>query len=180
MKFTKGSTLQKLGNLHKFSKTANTTLNKNRKDGICMKVKECMCEEVYTCTPETTISQVAKIMCGNHIGCVPVCDEQQGVVGIVTDRDIILRAVACDKEATTTRVSDIMTSTTTCCEENADVKEASKMMGEQQIRRLPVTDNGKLVGILTLGDLARHKNVGDSEVGKTAECICGCDDKNAE
>lgn len=145
-----------------------------------MKVKECMCEEVFTCTPETTISQVAKMMSENHIGCVPVCDNQQEVVGIVTDRDIILRAIACDKEASHTRVSDIMTTNTTCCEENDEISQASKLMGEYQIRRIPVTENGRIVGILTLGDLAKHKNINHTEVGQTAENICGCDKKNAE
>ncbi len=145
-----------------------------------MKVKDCMCGDVYTCTPDTTVNQVAKIMCDNHIGCVPICDEHNCVVGILTDRDIILRTVACDKDAQTTKVSDIMTSNTTCCDCNTDITEASKIMGDEQVRRIPVTENGKIIGILTLGDLAKNKEINNNEVGNTAECICGCDKKNAQ
>ena len=144
-----------------------------------MKVKDCMCNQVCYCTPNTTISEVAKKMNENHVGCIPVCDNNNCVVGIVTDRDIILRAVACNKD-NNTAVSEIMTCNTSCCDCNNDLSEVSKMMGEQQIRRIPVTENGKLIGILTLGDLAKNKQINNEFVGHTAECICGCNDKNAE
>lgn len=145
-----------------------------------MKVKECMCSEVCYCKPDSTISQVAKMMCENHIGCIPVCNEDNCVVGILTDRDIILRAVACDKDAQNTKVSDVMSCNIICCDCNSEVKDASKTMGEEQIRRIPVTENGKLVGILTLGDLAKNEQINSEFVGETTECICGCGSKNAE
>lgn len=144
-----------------------------------MKVKDCMCNQVCYCTPNTTINEVARKMNENHIGCIPVCDNNNCVVGIVTDRDIILRAVACNKD-NNTAVSEIMTCNASCCDCNSDLKDASKLMGEQQIRRIPVTENGKLVGILTLGDIARNQQISNEFVGKTAECICGCNDKNAQ
>ena len=145
-----------------------------------MKVKECMCGEVCYCKPDCSINEVAKLMCENHIGCIPVCNDEKCVVGILTDRDIILRTVACDKSASNTKVSDVMTCNTKCCDCNTDIAEASKIMGQEQVRRIPVTENGKLVGMLTLGDMARNQQINNEFVGKTAECICGCNEKNAE
>ena len=145
-----------------------------------MKVKDCMCDDVCCVKPETKITEVAKLMSENHIGCIPVCNDEKCVVGILTDRDIILRTVACDKSASNTKVSDVMTCNTKCCDCNTDIAEASKIMGQEQVRRIPVTENGKLVGILTLGDMARNQQINNEFVGKTAECICGCNDKNAQ
>ncbi len=145
-----------------------------------MKVKDCMCNQVCYCKPDCSVNEAAKIMCENHVGCIPVCNDNKCVVGIITDRDIILRSVACNKEASNTKVSDVMTCNTICCDCNSEVTEASKIMGEQQIRRIPVTENGKLVGILTLGDLAKNQQIDNQFVGKTAECICGSTEKNAE
>lgn len=145
-----------------------------------MKVKECMCGNVCYCTPNTKISEVAKLMNKNGIGCIPVCDDKKCVVGILTDRDIILRSVACDKDTCGTNVSDIMTCNTVCCDCNEDVNAAVESMGKTGIRRIPVTENGKLVGILTMGDLAKHQNISCECVGTTLENICNCTDKNCK
>lgn len=145
-----------------------------------MKVKECMCGNVCYCTPNTKISEVAKLMNKNGIGCIPVCDDKKCVVGILTDRDIILRSVACDKDTCGTKVSDIMTCNTVCCDCNEDVNAAVESMGKTGIRRIPVTENGKLVGILTMGDLAKHQNISCECVGTTLENICNCTDKNCK
>ena len=145
-----------------------------------MKAKECMCENVCYCTPETTISDVAKIMNEYKVGCVPVCDNQNCVVGILTDRDIILRSVACGKDANTTHVSEIMTCNTTCCDCNDDIGSITECMGKTGVRRIPVTEKGKLVGMLTIGDLAKHQNVSQECVGNTLENICNCNHQNAQ
>lgn len=145
-----------------------------------MKVKECMCGNVCYCTPNTKISEVAKLMNKNGIGCIPVCNDKKCVVGILTDRDIILRSVACDKDTCGTNVSDIMTCNTVCCDCNEDVNAAVESMGKTGIRRIPVTENGKLVGILTMGDLAKHQNISCECVGTTLENICNCTDKNCK
>ncbi len=144
-----------------------------------MKIKDCMCNSICYCRPYTTIGEVAKTMSKNHVGCMPVCNDENHVVGIVTDRDIILRAVACNKDNNTS-VSEIMTTNTVSCDCNNEVTEASKIMMNEQIRRIPVTENGKLVGILTLGDLARNMQINNEFVGKTAESICISNNKNAE
>ena len=66
-----------------------------------MKISECMSKDVCFVKPDCNTYDAARIMCENHIGCIPVCDEQKSVVGILTDRDILLRAVACNKETKT-------------------------------------------------------------------------------
>ena len=143
-----------------------------------MKVKECMCNNICYCMPNTKISDAAKMMNDNHIGCIPVCDNNKCVVGILTDRDIVLRSIACDKDVKNTDVSEIMTCNTTCCDCNEDISNITKIMGETGIRRIPVTEQGKLVGMLTIGDFAKHQNISCECVGSTFETICKCENKN--
>ena len=148
-----------------------------------MKVKDCMCTEVCCVKPETKISEVAKLMCKNHIGSIPVCDTNNCLCGIVTDRDIILRSIACDKDVKTTPVSDIMSTNVCTCEENEEMANAENKMGTNKVRRLPVCDNNKkVVGILTLGDIAQNRSkLDDREICITFEDVCDCDtNKNAE
>lgn len=145
-----------------------------------MKVKDCMCNDVKFITPNTTICDCAKLMSTNHIGCVPVCDDSKNVVGVVTDRDIILRAIACDKDYKSVPVSDIMTCNVCFCDANADIKEAQKLMSQNAIRRLPVIENNKIVGIITLGDFAKNENANTEAAWNTLENICDCKTRNAE
>ena len=140
-----------------------------------MKVKDCMCGEVCCVKPETNISEIAKLMEKNHIGCVPVCDNKDCIVGVITDRDIILRSVACDKDLKTTKASEIMTCNVCTCTQNDDINEAERKMAKNQIRRIPVVDNNKVIGILTLGDLAHYsEETGEAKFCNTVEDICGC------
>lgn len=148
-----------------------------------MKVKECMCNDVCCVKPETKIQEVAKLMTQNHIGCIPVCDNNNCICGIVTDRDVLLRCVACDKDTKQTPVSDIMTCDVCTCKEDDEMTNAESKMGQNQIRRLPVCDNqNRVVGILTLGDLAQNGGaLGTKQVCTTVENICDCQgNKNAE
>lgn len=142
-----------------------------------MKIKDCMSTEVHWVMPETKVAEVAKLMKNNHIGCVPVCDSNNTVCGIVTDRDILLRAVACDKDVNQTLTSDIMTTNVYTCKQDEEVSNAETKMSTYQIRRLPVCDdNHKMVGILTLGNLAQNDNqIGEDRVGKTLNNICDCE-----
>ena len=133
--------------------------------------------------PETKIQEVAKLMSENHIGCIPVCDENQCICGIVTDRDVLLRCVACNKDTNQTPVSDIMSCNVCTCKEDDEITNAETKMGQNQIRRLPVCDDkNKVVGILTLGDLAQNdQEIGKQQVCSTLENICNCqENKNAE
>lgn len=148
-----------------------------------MKVKECMCNDVCCVKPDTNLNQVAKLMNERHVGCIPVCDDNNCICGIVTDRDILLRAVACEKDTQSCQVSDIMTCNVCTCKEDDDMTNAESKMSQNQIRRLPVCDqNNHVVGILTLGDLTQNdRELGKEQVCTTIENICDCKgNKNAE
>ena len=145
-----------------------------------MKVKDCMCNEVLCANPSSTVQDCATMMCNKHVGCIPVCDTTQKVVGLVTDRDIILRCVACNKDPKSTPISEIMTCNPCCCTPETDIQEVENLMSQNQVKRIPVMENNRIVGILTLGDLAANSQVDDNGVDNTLNCICGCKDKNAE
>ena len=95
-----------------------------------MRVKDCMCGEVCWVKPDTKVSEIAKIMNQNHIGCVPVCDDKNSLVGIITDRDIILRTIACDKDVKTTNASEIMTCNVCTCNKEDNIYDAELKMEE--------------------------------------------------
>ena len=139
-----------------------------------MKVKECMTNSVYNCAPETTIQDAAKQMSSNHIGCLPVCDNNNNIVGLITDRDIVLRSVAYGKDAKTTPISEIMTTNVCCCNSDDEVNVAEKLMGTMQIKRIPVLENNKVVGMITVGNLVNDTKVTSIEVSNTLENICHC------
>ena len=146
-----------------------------------MKVKDCMCRDVFYLTKESSVEDCAKKMEEYHIGCIPVCDTNKKMVGIVTDRDIILRAVACSKDAKTTPLSEIMTKKVCCCLESDEVNIIENKMSNEQIRRIPVVnDSNQIVGIISLKDLCTNENLNNISAGKTLENICSCDKKNAE
>lgn len=138
-----------------------------------MKVKDCMCSEVSCVKPETSLKEVAKIMQKTHVGCIPVCDNKNTVVGLVTDRDLVLRGIACNKDINIP-VSEIMTTKVYTVTPDADVTEASKVMCDSQVKRVPVIENEELVGIITLGDLANNQEVQGTQVYTTVEGICKC------
>ena len=138
-----------------------------------MKVKECMCNQICAEKQETTIYDIAKLMQTNNIGCVPICDNSNSIVGIVTDRDIVLRGVGCDKNTKTTPVSEIMTTNIYCCTPNDDIYDAECKMSQNQVRRMPVLENNQVVGMSTIGDLAQNsRQIGKREVSSTISNIC--------
>ena len=142
-----------------------------------MKVQDCMCNDVCCIKPETKIEEAAKLMSQNHVGCLPVCDNNNSICGIVTDRDLILRCVACNKDIKQTPVSDVMTCNVSTCKKTDDITNAESKMGQKQIRRLPVCDdNNKVVGILTIGDIINNEN-NEKEICTTLETICNCEGK---
>lgn len=143
-----------------------------------MKVRDCMCNQVWYVTPTNTVQDCANIMSNKHVGCIPICDNSQNVVGLVTDRDIILRCIACNKDPKSTPITDIMTCNPCCCTPEADIKEVEKLMSQNQVKRIPVIENNKVVGILTLGDLASNEQINDQGVTATLNNICRCNEKN--
>ena len=133
-----------------------------------MNVSEVMTAQVVTASPRTTISEVARTMAQIESGAVPVSDDGR-VVGLITDRDIVLRVVA-EGLGLDTPVSDVMTEGVETCREDDNVAEATAKMGAKQIRRLVVLDeSGRLAGILSLGDVA--VDYGAKAVGKTLSDI---------
>ncbi len=146
-----------------------------------MKVKDCMCNDVCCVKPETTVSEVAKLMGQYHVGSIPICDNQNCLCGIVTDRDILLRTVACNKNANTTPISEVMTTNVCSCTQNDEISNAQNKMSENQIRRLPVCDESNhVIGILTLGNLSQNdQQIGTQEVCQTLGNICNCN-QNAQ
>ncbi|MCB2305169.1 CBS domain-containing protein [Clostridium estertheticum] len=119
-----------------------------------MKISEIMTKEVISLSVDDTVERAAQIMKEYNIGSIPVNTKGRGLVGIITDRDIILRCVAEGKDIKVQKIREIMTSNPVVGDENINVNDATRIMGERQIRRLPITSNNELIGIVTLGDLA--------------------------
>ncbi|WP_407268106.1 CBS domain-containing protein [Radiobacillus sp. PE A8.2] len=116
-------------------------------------VKEIMSTDITYCTAETQVSEVAKKMKDRNIGAIPICGSNQELLGMVTDRDLVIRGYANDKTGTS-KVKEVMSDQLVSATPDTTVQEASSMMAEHQIRRLPIVDRGELVGVVSLGDLA--------------------------
>jgi CBS domain-containing protein len=121
-----------------------------------MQLQDVMTPEVEVITPEASIYDAATKMSHRDIGPLPVCDGER-LVGMLTDRDITVRAVAAGRDPLTTQVRAIMTPDVVYGFEDQDVQDAARLMAQDQIRRLPVLTRSKqLVGMVALGDLAVH------------------------
>lgn len=119
-----------------------------------MRVKDVMTRSVETVSPDSSLQETAERMKSLDVGPMPVCESDR-LVGMITDRDITVRAVAQGFGASMGKVRDVMTSDVVFCRENDSVAQAAQLMKIHQIRRLVVMDdNDRLVGIVSLGDLA--------------------------
>ena len=122
-----------------------------------MKVKEIMTTNIAALAPDNTVMDAAKSMQSHNIGCMPVCQPNGSVAGIITDRDIVVRNLAENGDPKTSLVKDIMTNNVITVQADADVDTAAEIMASNKIRRLPVVQNHSLVGMISIGDLAtRH------------------------
>ena len=139
-----------------------------------MLVKEIMSKRLVAVSPNDTISGAAELMQRHDIGTVLVCDSD-GLRGVVTDRDIVVRCVSAGKN-TNSKVSDIMTSSPVSISPESTSLEAARLMAQEQVRRLPVVDDDRVVGIVSLGDMARAQNldvevaVAIADISETKEC----------
>lgn len=118
-----------------------------------MKVKDIMTKDVAFINPDSKVVEAAQMMQKHNVGSIPVCD-QSGVIGIITDRDIIVRNIAHGKSPQDTPVRDVMTGQVVTASPDMEVDEVSGMMASKQIRRVPVVDNNMIVGMVALGDIA--------------------------
>jgi len=119
-----------------------------------MKVKEAMHKGVEWVGPDTPVTELAKLMCKHNIGAIPI-GENDKLIGMVTDRDIVCKGLAQDSiDLAQTTARDVMTPGIHCCREDDDLAKAVRHMETLAVRRLPVINKGgRMVGILTLGDV---------------------------
>lgn len=119
------------------------------------KISDIMTKNVDFVTPLDNVYEVAVKMKQDDVGVIPVCENDQ-IIGVITDRDIVIRGVA-EKRPGSTKVSDIMSENLHTGSPDMSVEEAAELMADKQIRRLPIVENNKLVGIVSLGDLSVRK-----------------------
>jgi len=127
-----------------------------------------MTTEPITVEPKATLGEVATLMKQQDCGSIPVVEGMR-LVGIVTDRDIVVRGVAAGKDPKTQRVSEVMSADPVTIGPDDDVTNAEKKMADRQIRRLPVVEGGRLVGIIVTAQIARAEN--ERKVGETLKEI---------
>jgi len=120
-----------------------------------MKISEVMTTDLETVSADQTAREAAAFMLRADAGSIPVCEGDK-VIGMITDRDIAVRGIA-EGRGPDTPVSELMTESIICAHEDDDVQEVARRMSDEQVRRLPVIDSDeRLVGIVSLGDLARE------------------------
>ncbi|MGE5640348.1 MAG: CBS domain-containing protein [Clostridia bacterium] len=120
-----------------------------------MRLSNIMTGSIQTVAPGASLAEAAKKMASADIGSLPVCSGERKVIGIITDRDIAVRAVARGLDPNATRVQDVMTREVLSCPADSDVEAACELMEEKQVRRLVVTDGQDApIGIVSLGDIA--------------------------
>ncbi len=122
-----------------------------------MKVRDLMNSTVVSITPEESAALAARLLCRHDLGALPVCDQAGALLGIVTDRDIVTRCVAAGEEPSRVPVRDIMSPVPVAVSPEDDLRTAARHMADRQIRRLPVVEAGQVVGMVSLGDLARSR-----------------------
>ena len=123
-----------------------------------MKLRDIMTQSVIRIHPEESAAVAARTMEHYNIGMLPVCGSDGSLWGLLTDRDLVIRCMASGKTPDNTTVREIMTTQVICAKANMDIGVAAGLMGREQIRRLPVVENGKLCGMVSLGDLARRES----------------------
>ncbi len=119
-----------------------------------MKIREIMSQTVVRINPEESVAVAARTLAHYNIGALPVCGSDGRLCGLVTDRDMVTRCMASGRNPLNTKVRDVMTRQVIVARPDMDAEHAAGMMGQKQIRRLPVMENGKLLGMVSLGDLA--------------------------
>ncbi|MBP3633797.1 MAG: CBS domain-containing protein [Oscillospiraceae bacterium] len=121
-----------------------------------MNVKDCMNRHVIAVAPDESVAVAARLMARHNVGALPVRDRDGVLCGIVTDRDMVLRCMALNRPAETTSVSRVMTNRVAAVPPDASLSHAAMCMAREQVRRLPVVEGRRLVGMVSLGDLSHR------------------------
>jgi CBS domain-containing protein len=133
-----------------------------------MKIRDVMTAEIRSADLDTTIEELATIMRDEDIGSVPILDNGE-LCGIATDRDIVVRCIAAGRDPSETTVGDILSTDLQVVAPNQDTEEAARIMADLQVRRLPVVEKGRLVGMVSIGDLAVKSDTDEVRIGRTLE-----------
>ena len=127
-----------------------------------MEIKDIMTQSVVSIDPDESVEVAARTMSRHNIGALPVCTNGK-LCGMLTDRDIVTRCLAANRQPANTQVRQVMTEQVTAVRPDMELGAAAHLMGRLQIRRLPVVENGKLCGMVSLGDMAvREETVIDA------------------
>lgn len=121
-----------------------------------MNVRDCMNSHVISVAPEESVAVAARLMARHNVGALPVRARDGSLCGIVTDRDMVLRCMALERSATETSVARVMTDRVATVAPTASLTQAADCMAREQVRRLPVVEGRKLVGMVSLGDLSHR------------------------
>ena len=134
-----------------------------------MKIRDVMTKDVICVAPEESVEVAARTLARHNIGILPVCDHRGKVCGLVTDRDLVTRCIAANRSPAQTAVSDVMTRQVTAADPQMQLAVAAGIMGRTQVRRLPVVENGRLCGMVSLGDIARRQETAMDAAGALAD-----------
>ena len=134
-----------------------------------MKLRDMMTHPVVRIHPEESVAVAARTLARYNIGALPVCGGDGRICGVVTDRDLVTRCIASGRQPASTQVREVMTTQVVAVRPDMDAAAAAQLMGMQQIRRLPVVENGRLCGMISLGDLAGREETGNDAKGALAD-----------
>lgn len=122
-----------------------------------MKLQDIMTQNVVTVDREETVAVAARLLGRSNVGALPVVNAAGALCGVVTDRDMLLRCVAVNRDPNHTKVAEVMTRDVVSAKPDMETGVAAHLMGRNQIRRLMVVEDGKLCGVVSLGDLANRE-----------------------
>ena len=131
-----------------------------------MQVKDIMTKDIVMADTNDTLIEVAKLMAHHNIGCIPVTENGEKVLGVITDRDIVVEMAEHSYDPYNTLATAVMSDNVYFVRPDVDVKFAFDLMKKQQVRRLPVMENGKILGMISLGDLAVSMNQQKEEISE--------------
>lgn len=137
-----------------------------------MRVQDVMTKNVISISPDEPVAVAARLLSRYNVGVLPVCSADQKLHGIITDRDIVLRCVAAGEDPTALTVRKAMTSRVVSASPEDSAAVASSTMAREQVRRLPVEKDGKLVGMVSLGDLAQQPDYSMEAADALADICC--------